>query len=131
MKEEEKKRILDILTAVDALTSESKKPARLSEVVKLLDYIPAPSVYGWVSVAQKMGLVNKNMGRGPKFLTVTLKGYRLLEKKPSVSPSEARGEEFTYKQAYSLLSNLFIVAGALGTSEKKAILDSISKLITE
>lgn len=130
----EKGKILNILEGIDVLTSEEKKYIRIAELCRHLSWMPDPTVYGQVARATAYGLVSKVKGGGYSGIVVGLtpEGYRFLELSGTplgkdVPELHSTTPFLTYKQAYKILSNLYI-----GNSEEKRLLvESIDNLIGE
>lgn len=133
MKQEEERKMLDLLAAVDLMTSESHKPAPLRKLVKVME-MPDPTVYSYVDRAVRYGLVSKAQDEGGyRAVTITLKGYRLLGKGVKGAPVESpkpQERAMSYKQAYILLSQLFMVSEAIGASERRAIKEGLDRLLS-
>lgn len=130
----ERKNMLELLGTVDLITSETHRPAELRQIVKSIPNRPSPTVYGWVDRAVGHGLMAKSISEsGYKAASITLKGYRLLGQKETVpvEAPEAQKGVFTYKQAYLLISDIFVNGGALGRPERDLLKEAIDKLITE
>jgi len=123
-------RIVGLLGIIDEMTSESKKPAPLSKLIKKT-VVPRPTVYMLVDMAEKRGLVTKTGDRSYKYVALTLQGYRLLGKEGPVSVPGPQKDGFTYKDAYLLLSRVFIAGEALGAPERRVLSESIKSLVTE
>lgn len=132
MYKEEREKMLDVLAAADTLSSESKRPASLRKIVNLMDDTPNPTVYSWVGRAVEQGLLTRAKDEdGYQAVAITLKGYRLLGKSSPESVSEARRDVFGYKEAYLLLSEIFLNAEALDASQRDVLKEAVDALIRE
>lgn len=140
MKETEKVRVISILQKVDEVTTESKQPMLLSELIHSMRPMPDPTTYAMVGVATKAGYLAKGENSyGKKSVALTLRGYKMIgssAEKPEVVETEAPSEAVVpkratigYEEAYRVLSQLFLTAGELKADAKKAILKSLDKLV--
>jgi len=132
MDNSEREKMLEVLRVIDFISSETHKPAELRQIVKSVPNMPSPTVYARVDRGVDYGLLTKGKGEnGFLGASVTLKGYRLLGEEPEVfvEPLEAKEGILTYKQAYHIISELFIADEGLIASERKAIVDSFGKLL--
>lgn len=142
MAKESKYYTMDVLEAVELITSDTKKPAEYRHVKDLVD-MPPSSVYHKLDEAAKEGLLAKGESEsGFKAATLTLKGYRKLGENPErISFAEEDLSEFpeqtedqpeqgiSYQDAYNLL--MTIACLDIEVEHRLAFIESIDKLIKE
>lgn len=129
MKNQEKQKMLHVLRGVDILTSESKKPTTITQLLDLIPEIPAPTVYSHVDRACKYGLLEKGIGKGRKSVSITLAGYRFLEKEAPVQAEPTNNSQLSLELAFGILSNMFLNSDSLDRAQREALLESIKSLM--
>lgn len=134
MRKEEKAKMMDVLVAVDTITAREKKPAKIVDLIDLLEDMPAPTVYSRVDRAVKHGLLNKMKdGANYKATTLTLRGYKLLEKEApqGMSDNGSINKEavLDYSVAYSLLSEVFLNSADMDRAQKETLLSALNSLV--
>lgn len=132
MKYEEKGKMLHILRGVDILTSESKGPATIVDLVDLIGELPAPTVYSHVDRACTHGLLTKGKMGKRKAVSITLSGYRLLEKDaPIEAMQETKAPLLTTEQAFRIVCELYVSSESNLSSQRREVVESLINLIEE